>query len=211
MTAKSILSLALGLSFSLGLLQTANAQEVLTADQYNELRIKRKELVLLERNAERNLEANGKKMELYLAWTNPEIQSQPDEVKDKLIPSIMHVIGGVGATALLLQKNFPALINRLPKSVQVAIRASPAVVSFVLAAFKMYGYKEYQANVQELQAEVIYSQQLKLKLGTNDLGENDPLVRYYNDLVAESKYWTARIEVLSNQINDLNRRVSLYE
>lgn len=186
----------------------ANAQEVLTADQYNMLRIERKKLIVERQKALDELLDNAKKMEIYLAWTNPETDKKPDVVNDKILPATYYVLGGTATSYVLFQKYFPEFLKRLPPRVQTIIKLTPALYAFVQAAFLTYDANEYSSYVMEVRAVALKSQQMRPLIQSP---EDDPLIAYYRYLRVSSNRLADQIMVYSKAIEEINRRVTMYE
>jgi hypothetical protein len=189
-------------------LSISHAQELLTADQYNMLRIERKKLMVERQMALDELLSNAKKMEIYLAWTNAEGDKKPDVVNDKILPATYYVLGGTAASYVLFQKYFPEFLKRLPPKVQALIKITPALYAMVQAALLTYDANEYSSYVAEVRAVALRSQELA---PLNRPLQDDPLIAYYKYLRVSSDRLADQIAAYSKAIEDINRRVTMYE
>jgi hypothetical protein len=189
-------------------LSTSHAQKVLTADQYNMLRIERKKLMVERERALNELLTNAKKMEIYLAWTSAEGDKKPDVLKDKLLPATYYVLGGTAASYVLFQKYFPEFLKRLPPKVQTIIKLTPALYAAVQAAFLTYNANEYSSYVAEVQAVAVRSQEMR---SLNRAPSEDPLIAYYRYLRISSERLADEIAAYDHAIGEINRLVTMYE
>lgn len=184
-------------AFALGTHQ-AKAENPLTTDQFNQIKIERRKLIVAREKAISQIVANERKIEIYLAWADGK---DPNVITDKAIPAASAAMTGAGASVAMYKKYFPAFLSKLPANVQKWIKRSPALTGLLAAIYLAYDSMEYNTLVNEM----------KMRIDERPDGGKPITDALYQQLISERTKLADEIELLSLQINELNALLNIYE
>lgn len=176
----------------------AKAEDRLTTDQFNQIKIERRKLIVAREKAISQIVANERKIEIYLAWADGK---DPNVITDKAIPAASAAMTGTGASVAMYKKYFPTFLSKLPANVQKWVKRSPALTGLLAAIYLAYDSVEYNTLVNEI----------KLRMDERPNGGKPTTDALYQQLISERTKLADEIELLSLQINELNTLLNIYE